>query len=56
MDLDKDIRDFSEESIISLIITILFKHNVDMASGFLSYDRKVKMKRFLPSITLGSII
>lgn len=56
MDLDTDIRDLSEESIIPLIITILFKHNVDMASGSPSYDRKMKVKRFLPSISLGRII
>lgn len=54
VDLDKLIRDLSEESIVPLIITILFKHNIDMASGFPSYDRKMKMKmkRFSPSITL----
>lgn len=48
VDLDKLIRDLSEESIVPLIITI------DMASGFSSYDRKMKMKmkRFSPSITL----
>lgn len=56
MDLDKDIRDLSEESIIPLIITILFKHNVDMANVSSSYDRKMKVKRFLSSITLGRII
>lgn len=54
VDLDKLIRDLSEESIVPLIITILFKHNIDMASGFSSYDRKMKMKmkRISPSITL----